>query len=250
VYALNTPIDAIDKGGKLVIFVTGLDWDQNSRQYWQSYKYVNQYKSYQDGFGNQIWGGYEDRSVLDQDFAQAVKDRLNDQNDRYYDGSLGGLSGFLKGNLSAYVRYSTGYSQGTEDAESIIKSLAHDKSGNITESIKLITHSMGGAYGKGLAQALLNYAEKHHLKGFRIAFEADFAPLNPGAQKAIKNKNMGSTFQFSHNEFVAGNDSEDGAIKMDTGSDEQLHDIQSFYKDILNLPSGSYKVVNGKIVRD
>jgi esterase/lipase superfamily enzyme len=184
-------------------------------------------------------------------------DHLGDQNALYKDGSGGGMSGIFTAfglvgvSLDASSRIAAGASQGQLDAASIIANLTRDKSGNIIESIKVITHSMGGAYAKGYIQAILDYAKKNNIVGIVVAFEADFAPLTPKGQKAIKDKNMGATLQYSHNgDYVAGDDSMPGAVKMDTSQDKnQDHSITSFtINDILNLPVGSYKVINGIIV--
>ena len=125
-----------------------------------------------------------------------------------------------------------------------------DGNGNIIESIKVITHSMGASYGKGYAKALLDYAEKKGISGVKIAFEADFAPFNPESQQALKKNNMGSTFQFSHSEDgIAGNKLMPGAVNMDTKNDSgQRHDILDFMNQVAKLPAGEYKVVDGKIV--
>ena len=111
---------------------------------------------------------------------------------------------------------------------------------------------MGGAYAKGYIKAILNYAREHNIAGVVIAFEADFAPFQPKKQKAINDKNMGATLQFSHSgDTVAGDDPMPGAIQMDTSKDKkQDHAIVTFtIADILQLPVGSYKIVDGKIVK-
>ena len=56
--------------------------------------------------------------------------------------------------------------------------------GVIDESIKVITHSMGGAYGKGYIQAILDYAKKHEIAGVNVAFEADFAAFQTDQQSS------------------------------------------------------------------
>ena len=153
--------------------------------------------------------------------------------------------------MSASNRQVNGEEQGKLDAPSIIANLDRDKSHNITESIKIITHSMGAAYAKGYVKALLAYAKENKIDGVKIVFEADFAPFQPKQQKAVKDKNMGPTLQYSHNDDgVAGNSPMPGAIQMDASKDEkQDHAIATFtIIDVLSLPVGNYKVVNGKIV--
>lgn len=111
---------------------------------------------------------------------------------------------------------------------------------------------MGGAYAKGYVKAILNYAKENSIAGVTILFEADFAPFQPKKQKIVKDKNMGATLQFSHSgDNVAGDDPIEGAVIMDTSKDKnQEHAIASFtMNDILNLPAGSYKIIDGKIVQ-
>ncbi|MFC7526829.1 hypothetical protein ACFQRK_22930 [Parapedobacter sp. GCM10030251] len=107
---------------------------------------------------------------------------------------------------------------------------------------------MGGAFGKGYVQAILDYARENNIEGVKVDFEADFAPFQP-SKKAVKGV---PTFQFSHSgDKVAGNDDMPGAIKIDTSTDRQQgHSIFGFMEQIRNLPTGKYKIVNGKIVRD
>lgn len=94
--------------------------------------------------------------------------------------------------------------------------------------------------------------KKHKIQGVKVEFEADFAPFQPKDQKVVEDKNMGKTLQFSHSkDGVAGNDNEPGADQIDTRDDSnQSHSLFSFENDISKLPSGNYKIVNGKIVPD
>lgn len=65
-------------------------------------------------------------------------------------------------------RINSRFTQGKKDAAEIIKNLARDAStGEIVETIKIITHSMGGAYGKGYVKALKQYIYPLYLKNNR-----------------------------------------------------------------------------------
>ncbi|MFN5649105.1 MAG: RHS repeat-associated core domain-containing protein, partial [Sphingobacteriales bacterium] len=198
-YALNQPTNAVDPDGNLVIFINGMHaGDGGKADYWRIYK------NYKIG-NKEVSGKYgetyqqpimERREVYA--FDKAVMDRLGDHHSLYKDGSQGGVFG-LSMNLSASYRENAGYYNGKLDAEKIIASLARDKNGNIVESIKIISHSMGGAYAKGYVKAILEYIEQNNIVGAKIAFEADFASFQPWKQKAVKGENMGATLQFSHN---------------------------------------------------
>jgi hypothetical protein len=200
------------------------------------------------------YGEFYERSIYEKRetyaFDKAVMNQLGDYNAKYKDGAIGGIGGIGKGNLSPLWREREGSWAGKRDAKKIIESLGRDKKGNITESIKIISHSMGGAYAKGYVQAILDYVKKRNIHGVKIAFEADFAPFQPWDQKAVDDPNMGATFQLSHNnDKVAGDENMPGATKIGTKEDKnQTHSIFSFINQISKLPAGNYRVVGGQIV--
>ncbi len=262
VYALNTPIQAVDPDGNLVIFINGQHTGDGARGY-QNGKNWRGSNSYWRNFDSSKsnWISQPNKIAFD---AQMMS-HLNDYNAIYRDGSMGGFSNTLTGggniilgglgtlfgksNLNASNRINGGYNQGIKDAKQIIANLERDSQGNIIESIKIISHSMGGAYAKGYAKALLDYAKENKVKGVVIAFEADFAPFQPDEQKAVNATNMGNTLQFSHSkDMVAGNKPMEGAVIQNTSSDKnQGHSIFDFLDQIKNVPSGSYEINGIKI---
>ncbi len=260
VYALNQPTQAVDPDGDLVIFINGFTFDNSqlgNSSYWRHTFTRNQIVSSQSNgvssFGVPLSNDEFITTYVKQvNFDEEVMSQLNDHHSIYKDGSIGGWKSLFDAGFSfdANNRYRIGNIQGNADAKNIIASLARDKNGNIVESIKVITHSMGGAYAKGYIKAILVYAKKHKIEGVKIDFEADFAPLEPKDQKAIKDKSMGSTLQFSHsNDAVAGNSSMENADQINTSNDpNQGHSIYDFENQISKLPSGKYKVVNGQII--
>ena len=127
--------------------------------------------------------------------------------------------------------------------------MTRDENGNIVESIKLVTHSMGGSYGKGFVQAIMYYISKNIelYSGLAIS-EYDFAPFQPLTQKSVEGVD---TYQYSHLfDFVAGNFDVQGATQMPTKSHiNKGHSIHDFYEYIKTLPEGKYRIVNGEIVK-
>src|SRR5262249_32076988 len=121
--------------------------------------------------------------TVDYYFDKDVMNKLGDHNAIYRDGALGGLASFAgvpNNPLSAIDRYSAGTRQGSEDAKAIIDNLSRDKNGNITETIKIITHSMGGVYGSGYLAALKKYIKtlpKEQQSQIKISLVADFDPF-------------------------------------------------------------------------
>ncbi len=156
-YCANNPVNAIDPDGNIIIFLNGM------------------HKG--DGGKSDYWNG------LDYD----IKNKLNDYNAKYIDGSFGGIyntllsvDSFLLGhdcsNISAGNRNKIGYICGLAQAKEIYKNLAKN------ETIAIITHSMGAAAAKGFVKALIEYANKH---GFdpKIILELDIAPFEWWDQK-------------------------------------------------------------------
>ncbi|MXV14181.1 hypothetical protein GS398_02635 [Pedobacter sp. HMF7056] len=199
-YALNTPVNAVDPDGNLVIFIAGQNTgDGGTLDYWRGYKY------------NGVDGGVQDYySRID--FFKSVQQHFNDRSYRLYDGGLGGWSNTFsllnlqyadqgRNNLFLKDRISAGYDAGKADVKDIIRRLKHSGS-VITESIKVIAHSMGSAYAKGLIQAIIDYAKAHpnECQGLRIT-EYDFAAYQQNKMSAIPGVTL---FQFDnqHGDWV------------------------------------------------
>ena len=225
-YCSSNPVNAIDYQGKLVIFINGMHWgDGKSNRYWDK-----------NGGG----------------FATAVMKHLNDYNAMYIDGSIGGV-GQLPYNLDANLRRTFGRNQGFLDAPVILRKIKNSK-GELIETIKIITHSMGAAYAKGYIEALKQFLIDNNLPLSLIEFEADFAPFQPTEQEAVKGI---KTFQFTNmNDDIANNKwlkSPFGIIqgveKVIIGIEEnKKHTIKDFYNMVFKLPEGKYEVIDGKII--
>lgn len=202
-FALNTPIQAKDPDGRIVVFINGQHAGTGGK--------------------SQYWGGFDN----------LVMKRIGDGRSAYYDGGIGGWKGstlstsggfFSSDPMNGFAsdRYKAGYAQGMADAMGIINNLARSKDGTIIESVKIISHSMGGVYAKGFASALSNVATdaanaeylnkrdpisypktvEKTMKGFKIEFEVDFASFQPNSK--YNNAIPGiRTIQVSHkNDFV------------------------------------------------
>ena len=243
VYALNQPTNAIDPDGNLVIFVNGNHLgDGGSSDYWRiTYKVKVGEVTRFHKHGPWQQPIYETREIA---FDKSVMNQLNDHNAKYYDGSGGGWHPFNEStrlSSSAAGRMVLGYVQGKEDAEGIIANLARDKSGNIVETIKIITHSMGGAYAKGLITALKEYIKTlpaEQQQQIKIEQVVDFDPYQGGD---ITADDETPTFQFIHYGLLA-NEKEKGKVEQKpSNSSSNAHSIFSFFSDISQLQEGTYK---------
>ena len=140
-FALNTPIQAKDPDGRVVIFISG----QHAG----------------DGGQAKYWGGLDNR----------VMNRIGDFSARYVDGALGGWSKTVKpitsfgwptmgkqpSNLSMHDRIVAGEVRGYLDGKAVIESLSAG------ETIKIVTHNMGSAFARGYIEGLQFYADKNNL---------------------------------------------------------------------------------------
>ena len=216
-YCVNSPSNTIDVEGNLVIFINGLFFNPI------------------EAGTPKYWGDFDDN----------VMAKFNDHNSLYLDGSIGGIFN-LKMNLLSAMRFHAGYYNGAMSAQQIFENLTRDSNGNIVESIKIITHSMGGVYSKGFIQALLDYMESHlgQYEGLSIT-EYNFAPFQPTTYAA---RTGVDTYQYSHkNDRLAGNKEIPGVKLMDTSTDgNDKHSIAHFLQYIINLPQGKYVYINGE----
>ncbi|NQX40643.1 RHS repeat-associated core domain-containing protein [Pedobacter steynii] len=247
IYALNRPINAIDPDGNLVIFINGNHSGDGATGYQRWRKRKNDHYSWQGS------NGYWNKGALS--FDGAVMKQLRDGNAIYRDGAAGGKFGIggdamLSVNLPG-GRKSDGYAQGSQDAETVIENLARDKaSGEIIETIKVVTHSMGAAYGKGYVKALKKYIKslpEEQQAQIKITLVADFDPYQ--GESLTVDPNI-YTQQFAHVEKKGRKDS-DGygwlANEREKGVDyyredpnEAAHSIFTFFNDISRLKEGTY----------
>jgi hypothetical protein len=130
---------------------------------------------------------------------------------------------------------------GMADAEGILSAMGDEK-----ESIKIITHSMGSAYGKGYVKALKKYFKEHGHKNVLITLVADFDPFQASKLEAEDNVH---TMQFTHKKKGGGeyswlaNDRQLNLLDENYFEDENLgsHFIGTFLNDISKLHEGTYK---------
>lgn len=205
-YCLNNPVNAVDKQGKLVIFINGLTFaqkEQGTENYWSA------------------------------DFVNRVTTQLNDKHVLYRHGG---------NSIDWKFRKFVGCLQGSVDAPNLIKYIS-DKEGNIKETIKVVTHSMGTAYAKGYIESILRYFQENGYTNALVTLEADFDPFQAGSLSV--NPNV-STQQFTHSKMFNGdywflaNEQQKGLENYYNDKKQGSHMITTFFNDISKLQEGTY----------
>lgn len=206
-WCAGNPVNAVDPDGRVVVFINGMHGGSGGKR--------------------EYWNGLDNR----------IMNRIGDHNARYYDGASGGAlntatRGVFTGiNLIPGNRRRDGAKMGYGQANEILGGL---KDG---ETVKIVTHSMGGAYGKGFIKGMQKYAKENNidLKG-KIEFEVDLAPFQPRSQNAVDGV---PTITISHSgDIVAGSDQVDGAKNNTTRPDQKPglseHSVDSFTQKEIN----------------
>jgi RHS repeat-associated protein len=259
-FSLNTPIQAKDPDGNVVIFINGQHTGSGGKSdYWRVFKDIKVgVRSERDGFGRMKTSDiFANREVYA--FDKAVMDRIGDHKSLYKDGAMGGFKNTLtsEDNLDAGKRIISGLVQGLIDAKEIIAKLERDKEGKINESIKIVTHSMGGAYGKGYSAGILSYAEKNNIKNVEIEFEVDFAPFQPNKLKAIPgirtiqvshkyDKVVNNVIKIAGSEEAKQEGVSDTDYHLNTNDKNKGHSLTSFGDEINNVVPQSKNNSNTK----
>lgn len=203
VYCGGNPVNAIDPDGELIIFINGNHFgDGGTSAYW-------------NGVDNQIMNTTLDFHAF------------------YYDGAMGG--NFNRASMSCSNRMQSGYNKGYSDASRIISAASN-------ESLKFVTHSMGGAYGNGFVKGLQQWAKDNNQTLPQIEYVMDIAPYQGEAIEVSPNMRS-KTIELSHiDDYIAGG-KEKGIVNANfhqSSSGNWLnpttvfgHGINTFQRDIM-----------------
>lgn len=120
--------------------------------------------------------------------------------------------------------------------------------GEITETIKIVTHSMGGAYGKGYVAGLKKYLRDYGISDVLISLVVDFDPFQTASMVAgpeiytEQYSNIGGK-ENDDKHWTGGlaNQIQKGADKVLVNEGEATHFLGGFFKNISKLKEGTYK---------
>ncbi len=104
--------------------------------------------------------------------------------------TFGGYAGILNGSVNSKNRFTGGRAEGFARAADIIASLAKD------ETVKIFGHSMGGAFARGVAQGLREYAEQNEISNLRIEFMVDLAAFDSFLYSNFLRKSVDVEYHF------------------------------------------------------
>ena len=173
-YVMNSPLSAVDPDGKLVLFIGGLRLWQGARDQkggaplsgtmgGKTAIYKEDVYKYWSSYGKN--NSFNNSTSIDNRFMEAIGDE-----NAYY------TSGSSTWNSQASDRSADGIKK-AEMFHSMVQS------GEITlennESIKIITHSQGGAHGEGFAKQLMSYTGTDGKPLYNIEVIYNITPHQP-----------------------------------------------------------------------
>jgi RHS repeat-associated protein len=228
-YCAGNPVNRIDVEGKFTIFINGQNLFNSGEGYWD-------------------------------DFDNKFLKKFNDHKFGYIDGSLGGwintLSSGINNNMIASNRIRAGEDWGNANIRNIIGLLHRNEvTGMIDEKLRIVTHSMGSAFGKGIIHAIMKYVESHPELCAGLSIDNyDFDPFQGASLRAEDNvftyqaihKGKLTRKNISDNPLLASEKEQNmekssGNIYNDDSKSSPSHNIKSFSNLINKLEQGTYK---------
>jgi RHS repeat-associated protein len=168
-YAMNTPLCAVDPDGKLIIFIGGLRlWERDKDQLRTRSKGALNGIYNSDVFN--YWCRDKNSFVEMADVAGTFIERIGDNNAWYTSGSSRWTS-------QAIERRADGVAK-AEQFHAMVQSGEIKLETN--ETIKIVSHSQGGAHAEGFAEQLLTYKDANGDPLYKIEVIYNITPHQPG----------------------------------------------------------------------
>ncbi len=165
-YTANNPINAIDPDGKYILFVNGL---RTSKGHADQIKWMGGGRIHKTDVYN-YWSTESNTFGRKADIAAHYKKKYKDSN-------VGFTSGSSHWDSQAKQRHKEGMNKAITFHEMV-------RDGDITlkegETIKIVSHSQGGAHAAGFAEQLLSYKDKDGNSIYTIETIEYITPHQPG----------------------------------------------------------------------
>ena len=202
-YCAGNPVNLVDPDGEIIIFINGftpIKREQGRRAYWQD--------------------EYRGRKV---DFVTAIQRHLHDDQ---------ALFVHSENIFNVNKRIKHGTYKARQDYNKIMSLISEN--GEIKDDIKIVTHSMGAAYGKGYVKELSRLLLENGYDDSIISLVVDFDPFQAKSLKA--NPNI-TTVQFTHKGIIA-EQKQHGILDTNYHEDpnDDSHSIISFIDEIKEIP--------------
>ena len=202
-YCAGDPVNLVDPDGEIIIFINGftpIKREQGRRAYWQ--------------------GEHRGRKV---DFVTAIQRHLHDDQ---------ALFVHSENIFNVNKRIKHGKYKARQDYNKIMSLISEN--GEIKEDIKIVTHSMGAAYGKGYVKEFSRLLLENGYDDSIISLVVDFDPFQAKSLKA--NPNI-TTVQFTHKGIIA-EQKQHGILDTNYHEDpnDDSHSIISFIDEIKKIP--------------
>lgn len=190
-YSLNSPLSIVDPDGKLIIFIGGLrlnerDKDQAGSKHPNDKTGIYNSDVFGSGDGEGYWSTKKNSFGKQEDIAGKFIDRIGDKNAWY-------TSGSSKWTSQAEDRKKEGVAK-AEMFHAMVQS------GEIKledgETIKIVSHSQGGAHAEGFAEQLMSYKDADGNPLYKIEVMYNITPHQPTDIEAPAG--IDRTVQYSH----------------------------------------------------
>ena len=213
-YVLNNPVNAVDPDGRLVIFINGLRLWKGAADQEPIMGGGGIYNEQTAGALRDYWKIKSNAFGRNVDIAESFMQRIGDRNAYFTSGSStwdseANPGWFRKNVLGIRSRYDEGVSKANKFHKMV-------KKGKITledgETIKIVTHSQGGAHGEGMANRLIEL-------GYTVEVIYNITPhqptdmSNPGKVRGVQYSHPGDAISSDDPWWLTNGGSEFGKIK-------------------------------------
>ncbi len=166
-YTANNPINAIDPDGRYILFVNGL---RTNKGHADQMKWMGGGRIHKTDVYNNYWSTKSNTFGRKADIAAHYKEKYKDDN-------VGFTSGSSHWNSQAKQRHKEGMNKATTFHKMVGNSDITLKDG---ETIKIVSHSQGGAHAAGFAEQLLSYKDNDGNSIYTIEIMEYITPHQPG----------------------------------------------------------------------